>query len=273
MVRCQNLPRGAPDPDHGAVRQTNSSCGTQGLSPQSQGPPNEQAWLIPAHGASAARPPRPAGRLLRQGPAHRPLPEPSATSSQASPHDPRSPKSIGAAARLPRALPSPASHSTGPSPAAVPAPALGSRPASLQRAEAQAGGCFPPPSVPQAPESTTGDAGGSKPAGPGERTLVAPVRRTGAATGPGWGREAADSSRDPAAPATHRCSKMAEKEEAGRPRGIMGGPWARGGERLPARSRETWRPSRQPPPARPGHPYWPRAACRTSRATLQPGLL
>lgn len=151
-------------------------------------------------GEGRQTPPRPEGRLLSQGPAHRPLPKPSPTSSQASPHDPRSPKPADSAARLPRALPSPASHSTGPGLAAVPTPALGARPASPRRAEPRAGGCFPPPCIPEAPESARGDAGGPKRAGPAGRSLMAPARRAEAAAGPGWGPEAADGSRDPAAP-------------------------------------------------------------------------
>lgn len=96
----------------------------------------------------------------------------------------------------------------------------------------------------------TGRAGGAQPDGP-----VGPGGAGGGARmapgGGGCGREAAGTQ-------THRCSKMAEKEEAGRPRGIMGRPWARGGARRPARSRETWRPSREAPRAGPGHAHWPR---------------
>lgn len=253
---------------------TAGSCGTRGLLPLRQGPPNEQAWLIPAHGASAAHHPAPrAASSPPGGPAHRPLPKPSATSSRASPHDPRSPKSTASAARLPRALPSPASHgtSTGPGPAAGPAPALGSRPASLRRAEPRAGGRSPPPCAPEPPESARGDAGGSKRAGPVGRTLTAPARRAEAAAGPGWGREAADGSRDPAIPPTHRRSKMAEKEEAGRPRGIMGGPWARGGARRPAGSRETRRPSREAPRARPAIPIGREAPIALPERRFCPG--
>lgn len=82
--------------------------------------------------------------------------------------------------------------------------------------------------------------------------------------GGGCGREAAGTQ-------THRCSKMAEKEEAGRPRGIMGRPWARGGARRPARSRETWRPSREAPRAGPGHPHWPRDSIALPERRARPG--
>lgn len=258
---------------HKAIPQVARSGGTRRLLLLSQGRPNEQAWLTAAHGAKAGRPPRPEGRLLSQGPAHRPLPKPSPTSSQASPHDPRSPKPADSAARLPRALPSPASHSTGPGLAAVPTPP--SAPAPHLRGERShgQGGASPHPAfrrLRRALGETPADQNGPGRPGAASWPRRGGQRRPPGPDGAGRQRMVAGTRRHPP---THRCSKMAEKEEAGRPRGIMGGPWARCGARRPARDRETWRPSRDPPRARPGGPHWPRAARRTSGATPLPGFL
>lgn len=234
------------------------------LLPLNQRLPDEQTSLTAAQEAECRQTPTP--RAASSPRAQHTARSPSPPLPPPKQHSPHSPKSRDSTVKFPRALPSPARAWLPRQP-----PPHCSRPASLRRAEPQARGYFPPPSTRRALERDRERADGSKGAGPVGRTPTARTRRSEAAAVLGWGWEAADSNRDPAPSPTHRCSKMAEKEEAGHLRGIMGEPWARGGARRDASCRETWRPSPVAARARCGHPHWPRAANRTSGATPLPG--
>lgn len=259
---------------HKAIPQVAKSCGTRRLLLLSQGRPNEQAWLTAAHGARAGRPP-PVPRAAsspRDQPTARspspPLPPPRPRRTILAPRSPQTP-------RRGSPEPCPARPPTAPARAWLPCRPPPSAPAPHLRGERShgQGGASPHPAfrrLRRALGETPADQNGPDRPGAASWPRRGGQRRPPGPDGARRRRMVAGTRRHPP---THRCSKMAEKEEAGRPRGIMGGPWERGGARRPARDRETWRPSPDPPRARPGGPHWPRPARRTSGATPLPGFL
>lgn len=71
-VHCRAWTGRSPDQGHRATPELARSCGTRWLLPLSQGPPSEQAWLIPANRGSAVPPSR--GPPPRPGPSPPPAP-------------------------------------------------------------------------------------------------------------------------------------------------------------------------------------------------------